>query len=473
VNPAPVALVASSVAFAGTVTTGPVVSVTVTVNDAAPVFPFASVAVQLTVVGPRGNVAPLAGVQVTGRGPSTTSLAVAVKLNAAPVAPVASTVAFAGTVTTGPVVSATVTVNDAAPLFPFASVAVQLTVVGPSGKVDPLAGVQVTARSPSTTSLADAVKLNAAPVAAVASTVAFAGTVTTGPVVSATVTVNDAAPVFPFVSVVVQVTVVAPSGNVDPLAGVQVTGRGPSTTSLADAVKLNAAPVVLVASTVAFAGTVTTGPVVSVTVTVKEAAPLLPVVSVTVQLTVVGPSGKVDPLAGVQVTARGPSTPSLADAVKLNAAPVPLVASTVAFAGTVTTGPVVSVTVTVKEADPLLAFVSVAVHVTVVGPSGNVDPLAGVQVTGRGPSTPSLADAVKLNVAPVAPVASTVAFAGTVTTGPIVSATVTVKEAAPLLALVSVAVHVTVVGPSGNVDPLAGVQVTGRGPSTRSAAVAV
>jgi hypothetical protein len=80
---------------------------------------------------------------------------------------------------------------------------------------------------------------------------------------------------------------------------------------------------------------------------------------------------------------------------------------------------------------------------------------------------------VKLNAAPVAPVASTVAFAGTVTTGPIVSATVTVKEAAPLLACVSVAAQFTVVVPSGNVDPLAGVQVTGRGPSTRSVAVAV
>jgi hypothetical protein len=238
-------------------------------------------------------------------------------------------------------------------------------------------------------------------------------------------------------------------------------------------VKLNAAPVVLVASTVAFAGTVTTGPVVSVTVTVKDAAPLLPFVSVAVQLTVVAPSEKVDPLAGVQVTARGPSTPSLAVAVKLNTAPVALVASTVAFAGTVTTGPVVSVTVTVKEADPVLLLVSVAVHVTVVAPSGKVDPLAGVHVTARGPSTTSLADAVKLNAPPVALVASSVAFAGTVTTGPTVSVTVTVKEAATLLPLVSVAVQPTVVGPSGKVEPLAGVQVTTRGPSTTSPAVAV
>src|SRR5439155_5785705 len=224
---------------------------------------------------------------------------------------------------------------------------------------------------------------------------------------------------------------------------------GPSTTSLAEAVKLNAAPVALVASTVAFAGTVTTGPVVSATVTVNDAPPLFVLVSAAVHVTVVTPRGNVEPLAGVQLTARGPSTTSVADAVKVKAAPVVVVASTVAFAGTVTTGPLVSATVTVKEADPVLLLVSVAVHVTVVGPSGKVAPLAGVQVTGRGPSTTSLADAVKLNAAPVVPVASTIAFAGTVTTGPIVSATVTVNETDPVLLLVSVAVHVTVVGPSG------------------------
>src|SRR5467141_2765364 len=65
------------------------------------------------------------------------------------------------------------------------------------------------------------------------------------------------------------VTVVAPNGNVAPLAGVQLVATGPSSVSVADAVKLKTAPVALVASTVAFAGTVRTGPVVSLTVTVK------------------------------------------------------------------------------------------------------------------------------------------------------------------------------------------------------------
>jgi hypothetical protein len=64
------------------------------------------------------------------------------------------------------------------------------------------------------------------------------------------------------------------------------------------------------------------------------------------------------------------------------------------LAGTVMEGGVLSVTVTVNEAEPLLPCVSVAEHMTVVVPSGNIEPLAGVQFTGRAPSTPSVADAL-------------------------------------------------------------------------------
>src|SRR6266850_1219314 len=156
---APAALVASTVALAGTVTTGPVVSVTVTVNDAAPWLPCASVAVQVIVVAPNGNVDPLAGVHVVATAPSSASVAEAVNVKTAPLALVTSTVAFVGTVTTGPVVSVTVTVNDAVLWLPCASVAVQFTVVGPNGKVDPLAGAHVVATAPSNVSVAEAVNV--------------------------------------------------------------------------------------------------------------------------------------------------------------------------------------------------------------------------------------------------------------------------------------------------------------------------
>lgn len=51
-----------------------------------------------------------------------------------------------------------------------------------------------------------------------------------------TVNVAFAAPVLPALSVAVQVTVVVPSGKSEPEAGVQLTGSGPSTASVAVAV---------------------------------------------------------------------------------------------------------------------------------------------------------------------------------------------------------------------------------------------
>jgi hypothetical protein len=56
--------------------TGAAVSRTVTVKVAVAVLLRVSSAVQVTVVVPRGNVLPDAGAQLTGRTPSTTSLAV-------------------------------------------------------------------------------------------------------------------------------------------------------------------------------------------------------------------------------------------------------------------------------------------------------------------------------------------------------------------------------------------------------------
>jgi hypothetical protein len=144
---------------AGGVTTGGVVSRTVTVNDADPVLLCGSVALQATIVVPNAKIAPLAGVQVVATAPSTLSVAEAVKLYAAPLLLVASTVAFAGTVTTGAVVSWTVTVKDAEAAFPCASVAEHCTMVVPNGKVSPLAGVQLVATAPSTLSVAEAEKL--------------------------------------------------------------------------------------------------------------------------------------------------------------------------------------------------------------------------------------------------------------------------------------------------------------------------
>ena len=57
-----------------------------------------------------------------------------------------------GGFTTGGVVSCTSTVVVAVPAFPALSAAVQVTVVDPSGKVEPEVGAHVAATAPSTRS---------------------------------------------------------------------------------------------------------------------------------------------------------------------------------------------------------------------------------------------------------------------------------------------------------------------------------
>src|SRR4051794_18119507 len=101
VTTAPAGLVASTVMFVGTVTTGGVVSTTVTLNAPNDRLPAASIAEQLTVCVPSANVEPDAGTQLTGIGPSTLSTAVAMKDASAPVGPVASRVRLAGRLRTG------------------------------------------------------------------------------------------------------------------------------------------------------------------------------------------------------------------------------------------------------------------------------------------------------------------------------------------------------------------------------------
>jgi hypothetical protein len=123
--------------FPGVVITGGVVSTTLTLNVAgAEVLPDASLAVQETVVVPRGKAVPEDGLHETVGAGSTMSVALTVKLTVAVpgAGPVASAVIGAGTVTPGGVVSTTVTLNGGAGA-PLASM--QFTVVVPSGNIDP------------------------------------------------------------------------------------------------------------------------------------------------------------------------------------------------------------------------------------------------------------------------------------------------------------------------------------------------
>src|SRR5437660_1638039 len=218
---------------------------------------------------------------------------------------------------------------------------------------------------------AEAGTLPRAPLTSVAATLMAAGGVTDGANVSTTITLNDAVRVLPCASLAVQVQVVAPSANVDPLAGAQLGVTGPSSVSAADAAYVNGAPVGPVSSTVAIGGTVSTGAVVSVTVTVNVFVATFARASLAVQDTVVVPDGKNDPLAGVQVATTVPSTTSAADAVYVNTAPAGLVASTDACAGTVIAGAVLSRTVT-NVADTDDNCPSLTVNVSRCEPIGNI-----------------------------------------------------------------------------------------------------
>src|SRR5207244_136656 len=89
-----------------------------------------------------------------------------------------------------------------------------------------------------------------------------------------------------------------------------------------------------------------------------------------------------------------PATPTVSVAVADTITFAPATVAPLAGAVIVATGIVVSRTVIVNEASIVLPRVSPAVQLIVVVPSGNVEPLTGVQFTGTGPSTASVADAV-------------------------------------------------------------------------------
>ena len=120
------------------------------VNIVDPWFPASSYAVHVTIVSPIGKNVPDSGVQ-TGS-PTTASLSVAaglVYVTSAPFATNASTEMSWVAAKDGAIVSpvatvfTTVILNDVAPTFPAASVAVQVTVVDPTGNNEPDAGVHV------------------------------------------------------------------------------------------------------------------------------------------------------------------------------------------------------------------------------------------------------------------------------------------------------------------------------------------
>ena len=179
-----------------------------------------------------------------------------------------------------------------------------------------------------------------------------------------------------------------------------------------------------------FAGTVSTGAVVSSTVTVKLLLLVLFEASFALQFTCVVPRSK-KPVPLSQLTLGDGSTMSVAVAAGIvTVAPPRVLPSTVMFAGTVSTGAVVSLTVTFCVAVPVLPAASVALQVTECVPTANGP--TGLAVGMILPSTPSVAVAEPKFTAVLGPVASTVISFGAVTVGGVVSGGLLIIAAASI-----------------------------------------
>src|SRR6266481_5400968 len=277
----------------------------------------------------------------------------------------------------GDCTSFTVTVKLHVALLPLASVAVLVTVVVPSAKLLPLAGTLamfVTAQL----SVAVTTKVTLLEHVPDALTTRLVEQVIVGGTVSVTLTVKVHVLLLPLLSRAVLVTVVVPTAKLLPLAGTLemfVTAQ----LSVAVTTKVTLlAHVPCATLTTRLLEQVITGGCASFTVTVKLHVALLPLASVAVLVTVVVPTGKLLPLAGLlDIVTPGQLSVAVTTKVTL-LAHVPCAALTTRLLEQVITGGCASFTVTVKLHVALLPCASVAVLVTVVVPTGKLLPLAGL-----------------------------------------------------------------------------------------------
>jgi hypothetical protein len=175
-----------------------------------------------------------------------------------------------------------------------------------------------------------------------------------------------------------------------------------------------------------FAGQVIVGSSLSVTVTSNEHVEVFPEASVATETTVVVPTGKTEPEAGVETTEDEQLSPVLT--VKVTTAPQePGSVLTDIFAGHAIVGSSLSVTVTSNEHVAVFPLASVAVDTTVVVPTGNTEPEAGTETTDEEQLSVEVTE--KVTIAPQEPASVlTVMFAGQAIVGSSLSTTVTVKE---------------------------------------------
>ena len=186
----------------------------------------------------------------------------------------------------------------------------------------------------------------------------------------------------------VHVTLVTPIGfpeaKYEPLGGVQVYVTYGQLSVTFVGVNVTVAPLHVASdSTEMFAGQIIVGGCASTTVTEKLHAAELPDASETVHDTVVVPRGNVVPLGGEQLGVPTPGQLSETVGADHVTTEVQTLGSVffVMLDGQVIVGGCASFTVMVKAHDAVLLEASVAVHVTVVTPFGNCDPVGGLHTT--------------------------------------------------------------------------------------------
>jgi hypothetical protein len=275
----------------------------------------------VTVVVPLANVEPEGGAQDGAPTPGQLSLTTgAAYVTTAEHKPrAAGVVMLAAQAIDGGCASFTVTVNEHEAVLLDVSVATQETVVAPFGKAEPDAGVQV-AVTPGQLSLGVGANVTTAEqrFGSVFLTI-LAGHVMVGACASLTVTVNEQVAVLLEASVATHDTVVMPFGKAEPDGGVQSV-VAPEQLSVVVGVKVTIAEHTFGSVfLVIFAGQVTTGACVSLTVTVNEQVVEVPSSLCPVTTTVVVPTGKNDPDAGLALTT--PQFPVKVGAGKLTMAP--------------------------------------------------------------------------------------------------------------------------------------------------------
>jgi len=282
-----------------------------------------------------------------------------------------------------------------------------------------------------------------------------------GAILSCTVTVAVQLELLPAWSVTVSVTVFVPTFAHVNVFGATVSDAMPQLSLLPPSTWLAVMlPFPVLSSWTVTAWQIAVGVCPSTTVTLKEHVAVLPVLSVAVAVTVVVPAANVLPEAGLLTIV---SLPQLSEPVTLNVTTALQLFKSLVWVisdGHVMTGFCPSTTVTVNEQVAELPLTSVTVLVTVVVPALNVLPEAGFDTI---EDTEQLSVPVTLNVTTAVQLFKSlfwVMFEGHVMTGFCPSTTVTVNEQVAEFPLISVAVLVTVVVPTLNVLPEAGLDTT-------------